>query len=244
MAAFAPEVLTTIGSVPVTNTLVNTIFVDAVIFGGVYAVTKNLKRIPGMFQNAVEYIIETMYNFIYSVANKNTPKIFPFVMSFFLFILIANWSGLIPGITAMGLKEEGEKHLIPLMRNLTSDLNATLAFAIISVVVTHYYSIKTIGIGQYLGRYVSINPINFFVGVLEIVSEFTKVISLSFRLFGNIYAGEVVLLTTSSMFAFLLPVPFMMLEVIVGLVQALVFSLLTMVFMAILMTPHKKGGDH
>ena len=77
-----------------------------------------------------------------------------------------------------------------------------------------------------------------FVGILEIVSEITKIISLSFRLYGNIFAGEVVLVTVSSLFAFLVPIPFMLLEIIVGLVQALVFSILTMVFMSILMTPH------
>ena len=88
------------------------------------------------------------------------------------------------------------------------------------------------------------NPIFLFVGILELVSEVTKVISLSFRLFGNIYAGEVVLHTISSLFAFVAPIPFLLLESIVALVQALVFSMLTMVFMTILITPHSEGGEH
>jgi F-type H+-transporting ATPase subunit a len=99
-------------------------------------------------------------------------------------------------------------------------------------------SITTIGIKDYIGRFISLNPIYLFVGLLEIVSEITKVISLSFRLFGNIFAGEIVLGTVSTIFAFIFPLPFLMLEVIVGLIQALVFGMLTMAFMAILTTPH------
>jgi F-type H+-transporting ATPase subunit a len=99
-------------------------------------------------------------------------------------------------------------------------------------------SVKTIGIKEYLSRYFSLNPLNLFIGFLEIISEITKIISLSFRLFGNIFAGEIVLGTISAIFAILFPLPFLLLEVVVGLVQALVFSMLTMAFMAILMTPH------
>ncbi len=213
---------------------------DTALFSGVYFLNKKLKKIPGIFQNIVEMIFETFYNLVESVAEKNAGKIFPYVMSFFLVILIANWSGLIPGFGTIGIYEEvhGERELIPLFRNATSDLNVTLGLALVSLIATHMLSLQTIGLKSYLSRYFSFNPINLFVGFLEIVSEITKVISLSFRLFGNIFAGEVVLVTISSLFAFLFPIPFILLEMIVGLVQALVFSLLTMVFMAILMTPH------
>ena len=157
-------------------------------------------------------------------------------MSFFLFILIANWTGLIPGLSTIGLYDG--KTLTPFLRPATSDFNVTLGLAIISALATHMLSIKTLGIKQYLGRYFSLNPINLYVGFLELIGEFTKVVSLSFRLFGNIFAGEVVLATVGTLFAFVFPLPFLLLEVIVGLVQALVFSLLTMAFMAILTTPH------
>lgn len=252
MASFAPEVLGFVGPFPVTNTIVNTAFVDAGLFASAYYVSKKFKQIPGIFQNIVELIIETFYEFIESVAHKHTLKIFPYVVSFFLFILLANWSGLIPGVGSIGFYEtiDGKKELVPLMRNLTSDLNATFALALISLVATHMLALQAVGIGAYLSRYFSLNPINLFVGILEIISEITKVISLSFRLFGNIYAGEVVLVTISSLFAFIFPIPFMLLEIIVGLVQALVFALLTMVFMTVLMTPHheeshtEKGVNH
>jgi F-type H+-transporting ATPase subunit a len=118
----------------------------------------------------------------------------------------------------------------------------TLAITFVSIIATHYFSLTTIGLKEYIGRYLSLNPINLFVGILEVIGEFTKIISLSFRLFGNIFAGEVLLATIGSIFAFVLPVPFLLLEVLVGVIQATVFSMLTMVFMSMLMTPHSDGA--
>jgi F-type H+-transporting ATPase subunit a len=240
MTTFAPETIFHIGALPVTNTILDTLLVDIIIIGGVFYLTKKISLIPNnLFQNAVESIVETFYNLTESIAQKATSKIFPYFMSFFLFILFVNWSSLIPGVGTIGIREHGE--LIPLFRGATSDLNMTLGLALISAVATHTLSIKTIGIKDYLSRYFSFNPINLFVGILEIISEITKVVSLSFRLFGNIFAGEVVLATVSSIFAFVFPLPFLLLEIIVGLVQALVFSMLTMVFMAILTTSHNQS---
>ena len=240
MASFAAESIYHIGSFPITNTLLSTFAVDAVIIAAVLWIHKHLNNIPNFFQNITEIVITTFYELTESVAQTRTAKIFPYFMSFFLFILIANWSALLPGVGTIGFFEvvDHKRKLIPLLRGATSDINTTLALALISAVATHMLSIKTIGIREYVGRYFSLNPINLFIGVLEIISEITKVISLSFRLFGNIFAGEIVLLTVSTIFAFLFPLPFLMLEIIVGLVQALVFSMLTMAFMAILTTSH------
>jgi F-type H+-transporting ATPase subunit a len=113
-----------------------------------------------------------------------------------------------------------------------------LALATVSVIATHILSIKITGIKDYLSRYISFNPVNVYVGLLELVAEVMKILSLSFRLFGNIFAGEVALHTVSALFAFLAPLPFLLLESIVSVVQALVFSILTLVFMSILTTPH------
>lgn len=236
MVSFVPESIFHLGILPVTNTLLNTLLVDALLIGGTFFVTKKLTLIPNLFQNIIESIIEAFYNLTASVSPMNALKIFPYFMSFFLFILLSNWSGLIPGVGTIGFFEDHK--LIPLLRSSTTDFNTTLGLALVSAVATHILSIKTIGFKSYLSRYISFNPINLFIGVLEIISEITKVISLSFRLFGNIFAGEVVLFTVSAIFAFLFPLPFLLLEVIVGLVQALVFSMLTMVFMAILTIPH------
>lgn len=251
MASFAPEVIAQVGSFPITNTLLNTFLVDTLLIGSAIYISRHIKSIPGKFQNIFELLVDELYKLTQQVSGKNAAKIFPWFVSFFLFIIIANWSGLIPGVGTIGFYEEtvvhtehgdeAEKHLVPLMRPLTSDLNATLGLALVSLVATHTLAIGAVGFAAYIGRYISLNPVMLYVGLLELVSEFTKVVSLSFRLFGNIYAGEVVLVTISSLFAFLAPIPFMLLEVIVGLVQALVFGMLTMVFMSVLMTAHNES---
>ncbi len=240
MASFTPEIIGHLGFFPITNTLLDTFFVDALLVGGTFAITKNLSLVPQKAQNAAEALLETFYDLTTSVAQNRTARIFPYFMTFFLFILLANWSGLLPGVGTIGFFHGTgkEKEFIPLLRSATSDINTTLALALISAVATHMLSIQITGIKDYISRYLSFNPLNLFIGILEIVGELTKVVSLSFRLFGNVFAGEVVLLTVSGIFAFFFPLPFMLLEVIVGVVQALVFAMLTMAFMAILTTPH------
>lgn len=237
MVPLVAEPIFYIGSFPVTNSILDTLFVDLVLIVLIIAVNRSIKLIPNFFQNAVEFIIKTFYDLTEQIAEERTKKIFPYFMTFFIFILIANWSELIPGFSSVGIKE-GHK-IVPFFRGATSDLNTTLALALVSAVATHVMSIGTIGIKEYLSRYFSLNPINLFVGILEIISEFTKIISLSFRLFGNIFAGAVVLSIISGALAVLAPIPFLLLEIIVGLVQALIFAMLTMVFMSILTTSHK-----
>ena len=237
MFSFQSEVLFHIGSFKITNSLIDTLLIDTVLIIFSVIISKNIKIIPGIFQNSVEMVIQMFYEITESVAQEKAKKIFPYFMSFFIFILLANWSGLLPGVNSIGFFEDGK--FVPILRSATSDLNTTLGLALVSAIATHIMSIKTVGLKDYISRYFSFNPINPFIGFLEIISEITKVISLSFRLFGNIFAGEVVLLTVSSIFAFLFPLPFLFLEVIVGFVQALVFSMLTMSFMAILTTPHR-----
>jgi F-type H+-transporting ATPase subunit a len=236
MVSFAAEPIFKLGFFNVTNAFLDTLLVDSFLIGLIVAMNKKISLVPGKLQNLVEMAVEAFYEITESVANERAAKIFPYLMSFFLFILLANWSGLIPGISAIGLKEGHT--IVPFFRPATSDLNTTLGLAIISLVSTHVMSIRTTGIKDYLGRFISLNPLNLYIGILELVGELTKLVSLSFRLFGNIFAGEMVLGTVSTMFALLFPLPFLMLEVIVGLVQALVFSMLTMAFMAVLTTPH------
>src|SRR3989344_5048219 len=236
MHSFGADVLANLGPFVLTNTFLATLLTDLILVFAVLILFKNIKMIPGFFQNMVETVIETFYSLTESIASKRAAVIFPYFMSFFLFILVANWSSLIPGFGSIGFYEH--EHFVPILRGATSDLNTTLALALISAFATHMLAIKATGIKEYLSRYFSFNPINLFIGVLELISEATKVISLSFRLFGNIFSGEIVLLTTAGIFAFLFPIPFLLLEIIVGLVQALVFGMLTMTFMAVLTTPH------
>lgn len=238
MHSLAAETIFKIGFFPVTNSVLNILIVDAVIIFFALYMSRNMRLVPNKIQTGTEIVVGGLYSFTKSISPMHVDKIFPFFMSFFIFILVANWSGLIPGFTSVGIYG-GDHELIPLIRSGTSDINVTLALAAISVIATHALSINVLGIREYLGRFISLNPINLFVGILELFSEFTKVVSLSFRLFGNILAGEIVLSTVSNIFAFIFPLPFLMLEFIVGIVQALVFSLLTMVFMVILTTSHK-----
>lgn len=241
MIPIKSELITTLFNFPVTNTIIHTLIVDLIIIISIIIINKNLKIIPGFFQSIVESGVESFYSLTESVAGVKAKKIFPYVMTFFIFILISNWTALLPGFGTIGIFHEKNHHveLIPILRATTSDLNTTLALALVSAVATHALSINILGIKEYASRFFSLNPIYLFVGLLEIVSEITKVVSLSFRLFGNIFAGEVVLITISTLFAFVFPIPFIMLEIIVGLVQALVFAMLTMAFMAILTTSHE-----
>lgn len=229
----APEVLTYIGQLPVTNTLLVSWMTVAILLVVSVLATRRVALVPSGLQNVMELVVEGAYTTVSEIAHERTKFIFPIVTTFFLYIIVANWLGLLPGFATITFKE------LPLLRSINSDLNMTLALALVSAVITHGYAVHRLGITSYLGKWFTLSPILLFVGLLELVSEFTKVVSLSFRLFGNIFAGEVVLSTVSSIFAFLVPLPFMGLELIVGFVQAAVFMMLTLVFMVIL---SEKGG--
>lgn len=236
----APEVLGYIGFLPVTNTMIVTWLVMLFLVATSYFSTKKLTAIPAGLQNFFEMVIEYGYDTVEDLAHERAKVFFPYVMSFFIFIIVANWFGLFPGFGTIMLGE------VPLLRSINSDLNTTLALALISAVATHFFAIKYLGIIDYLKKWVSVNPIYLFVGVLELVSEFTKVVSLSFRLFGNIFAGEVVLTTVATISkwtAFFVPLPFYFLEIVVGFVQAAVFMMLTLVFMVLLAQKHS-GEQH
>ena len=245
--SLAPSILFHIGSFPVTNTLITTLVVDVIIIALVIAFRAGLSLYPQKLQNALEMMYEYFYNSTKDVSSKVTI-IYPWVITFFLFIVIANLLGQFPGFEtirfhAAGSGEEG----FPLFRTATSDLNVTLAFATISIFMCHFYSIKCTGIKSYISRFVTFKmfPIFLFVGILEFIGEFTKVISLSCRLFGNLFAGESVMGTISSMSLFgiplpffCVPIPFMMLELMVAVIQAIVFAMLTMTFMSIMTEKH------
>ena len=230
-----------IGSFTVTNTLTNTLLVDAILITLALQMKKRVSLIPSKFQGALELVIEGFYNLTESVALERTMKIFPYVMTFFLFILISNWSGLLPVITSIGFFRGEHHEFIPLFRSASTDLNTTLALAIVSIVATHTMSIRTIGLKHYLGKFFSLKPLDLYAGMLELISECTKFISFSFRLFGNIFVGELIMGLLFSAFAFFLPIPVIMYELFVGAIQATIFALLTMAFMALFTTPH---GEH
>ncbi|OGH16728.1 MAG: ATP synthase F0 subunit A [Candidatus Levybacteria bacterium RIFCSPHIGHO2_02_FULL_40_18] len=239
--SLAPEVVAIVGNFKITNSLLATLLVDIILLTLVIYIRTNLSSIPSKIQLIAEGTIEYFHTLTEQIAGKFANVIFPWFATFFIFIFFSNILGLLPGFGSVGFfhNEKGREVFVPILRAATSDFNTTFGLATVSLVATHFLAIKYNGIINYLKRFFSLNPIFLFVGVLELVSEITKVISLSFRLFGNIYAGEVVIHTISSLFAFVVPIPFLLLESIVALVQAMVFSMLTMVFMSILITPHK-----
>lgn len=191
------------------------------------------------------HLVETICDSLLDVIEKVTHdrakaiRLFPLLMTIFIFILVNNWLGLLPGVGSITVASPHGP--VPLFRPATADLNTTLALAIISVVMTQIYAVRELGVVNHLKKYLSLNPILLFVGALEFVAEVSKMISFSFRLFGNIFAGEVLLTVIAALAPALAPLPFFFLELFVGFVQALVFTMLSLVFLEIATTQH---GEH
>src|SRR5258708_19662334 len=154
MVSLIPEPIFHIGSFSITNTIIDTLFVDLVPLALIIFTSRNLKMIPSLFQNSVESIIKTFYELTEDIAGERTRKIFPFFMSFFIFILVANWSEFIPGFSSFGPRHEG--HIVPIFRSPTTDFNATLAFALFSAVTTPIFSIQIFQIKQLIRTYFSL----------------------------------------------------------------------------------------
>jgi F-type H+-transporting ATPase subunit a len=234
-----PNTLFVAAGFPVTNTVIATLVTDIILIAIAFIIYKASRLKPGSFQNTIEIIVDYFYNMTNEIAGKKADFIYPWVLSFFLFILVSNLMGQLPGLEEAFVvltKTSGEES-VPLFRSAASDLNLTLALALISVGAATYMSIKYTGIKGYIMRFISfkIFPIFLFVGLLEFLNEFTKVISFSFRLFGNIFAGgNVIEAMYHDICPIGAPIPFMGLELMVAVIQALVFAMLTMAFMHIM----------
>lgn len=186
----------------------------------------------------LQTIMEAFYEFVQSIVSHQAGRFFPLVASIFLFVICASWAGLMPGAETIGLVKyvHGTKEYIPLIRGGTADLNITLGLAIFAVFSIQVYGYKALGL-KYFKKFINFsNPINFFVGFLETIGEFAKIMSFAFRLFGNIFAGEVLLAVIAFLLPFVAPLPFIGLEIFVGFIQALVFATLTLVFINIATT--------
>lgn len=274
----------------ISNSIFTSLIVSFLLIGFALIFKSKFKETdkPSSFQNFVEMIVEALYGFVYSITEntKKTLLFFPLIATFFIFIIMNNYIGLLPGVGSI-LAPEAEKEelslapkqvmassvkvveeapvkaevegaaasettevaaenhessaesgdaesvhakLVPLFRAATADLNTTLALAIISVVLTQIFGISHLGL-SYFSKFINFsNPINFFVGILEIVLELAKIVSFAFRLFGNVFAGEVLLAVMTYLVAILVPAPFYALELFVGFIQALVFSMLSLIF--------------
>lgn len=252
-----------VGNFTITNSLIMSwitvaILVTFFVAAGKKA-KKNKSKAPKGVHNFFEIILDQALSMGDSVTGerKKTLKFLPIVLALFLFILTNNWLGLLPGVGTIGFVENAEhgKVFVPLLRGATADLNTTLAIGLFAVVMSHIFGVITVGAWSHFNKFVNlkavaqigkkfrkdpaiimVNPIKIFVGLIEIVGEIAKIASLSLRLFGNIFAGEVLLASMMALIAFILPLPFMFLEIIVGIVQALVFAILTLAFMSIATT--------
>ena len=243
--SIAAEPLFYIGSFAVTNTLVVTLGISLLIIAGSLILKKRISLVPRGFQNVVESVLEALLNLADSVTQdrRQSKKFFPLVATIFIFVILSNWVEVLPGLGTIGLREahEGKEILVPFLRSGSADLNFTLALAIVSVMSAQFLGIAAIGVGKYAGKFF-VSPfhkpyfVGTFVGILEIVSEVAKLISFSFRLFGNIFAGEVLLMVMLFLVPYFVPLPFLFLELFVGFVQALVFSMLTLVFLKMAVT--------
>lgn len=229
--SLAAEKLWTLWGFPISNALLTTWIVMGVLIVFSIFATRKLTMKPGNLQLVAELVVGGLYDFFKGIAGTYVGQFFPLVGSLFIYILLANWIGLLPGVGTVGFWH-GEE-FIPLFRGAMSDLNTTLALAIVSVLAMQYFGFKNLG-HHYSKRYFNFkDPIMFFVGILEIISDLSKVISFAFRLFGNIFAGEVLLAVMAFLMPFIVPLPFLFMELFVGLIQALVFSMLSTAFFTI-----------
>jgi F-type H+-transporting ATPase subunit a len=262
-----PEVIFYIGPLPVTNALLGTWISTIALLLIFYFGTRRRDLIPSGMQNAVEWIIEYLLNLTEGVSGKvKAKKFFPLVAAFFIFILFCNLLDIFPGVDTIGtvnlealrlshlsapttifLLGEYSDKLTPWVRPGTSDLNLTLALALVSVIVTQVLGFMALGPKQQLSKYFNFKAfkhgfqglIEFFVGLIELVTEISRILSFSFRLFGNIFAGSAVLAVFAWLLPFVSDAIFIPLEIFVGFVQALIFALLTLVFLEIGTTSHE-----
>jgi F-type H+-transporting ATPase subunit a len=226
------EAIAHIGTLPITNTLIITWLVMAVLIAFSLIVFFRISKKPDKLQTIAELVIGGLYSFFETINGKKTKSFFPLVATIFLFVLFSNLTEIIPGMNSIFINH------VPILRAPSADLNFTLALALISVLFIQYQGIKSLGI-KYLGKFISFSgPGNFFVGMLELISEVSRVISFSFRLFGNIFAGEVLLTVVAFLIPLFAPLPFLALELFVGFIQALVFSMLTAVFLDVATAKH------
>ncbi|MFZ2500934.1 MAG: F0F1 ATP synthase subunit A [Minisyncoccia bacterium] len=223
-----------IGSVfgfPITNSLIMAWGVMVLLIGGAYIFSRSLSLVPGKMQAGVEWAFEGAIAYMADVLGSEelARRFFPLIATIFLFIAFINELEFFPGVGSIGFVKASE--FLPLLRAPTTDMNFTLALALVAFFTIEITGVAVLGFFKYAGKYVNLtSPIGFAVGLIELVSNVGRLISFSFRLFGNIFAGEVIVLVAGYFLPYVLPAPLMGFEMFIGLVQALVFSMLTLFF--------------
>jgi F-type H+-transporting ATPase subunit a len=241
----AAERVGTFLGLPITNAMLTAWGVSLLLIVTAYFIGRRPKLIPGKFQLAIEWMFEFVIDYMEKMlgSRKLALRYFPLVMSIFLFVFTANELEFLPIIGSIGLREGGA--FIPLFRGATADLNLTLALAIIAFLTIEISGIAMLGFLKYGSKFINIKggAMGIVVGVLELIGNIARLISFSFRLFGNIFAGEVLVAVAAAFLPLLLPVPIILFESFVGLLQAAIFALLTLAFIQLAIAePH--GDEH
>ena len=230
-----------IGHWPITNALLLAVVSLVVLTLVALFIRGGLAAVPGKIQSVFEIFLEEALQLMDTLLGSRhlSEKYLPLVATIFLFVLTSNWLGLLPGIGSIGIHtipggEHGAREaFIPLFRAPAADLNFTIILALVSVLATNILGVAAIGFGRHFSKFFTVaNPILSFAGILEFIAEFVKIVSFSFRLFGNVFAGEVLLIIIVFLVPYIIPLPFLFLEIFVGFVQAVIFAMLTLVFIA------------
>lgn len=253
--AIEAEELFAIGPLSFTNSMVGALLATIVLLLAAWYISRRSSLVPGRLQAAIELPIELLSGIV-STSSSRWRSYVAVILALFLMILVANWIGLLPGVGTIGIThvdEAGHEAMVPIVRPASADLNFTLGLAIIAFVMFVFWGIRAHGglgyLKELLGQPLYMAPLMFPINV---ISELSRLISLSMRLFGNIFAGEVLIatmlaLTTAAVFvlplAFFVPALFLGLELLFGLVQALVFALLAMTYISVAIAEQSGHAD-
>jgi F-type H+-transporting ATPase subunit a len=242
--SLSAEKLGSIGGFPITNAILMSALTFVVLASIAVSMRRKVSLIPGKVQSIFEMIFEMLLELMDSVlgSREKSEKYFPLIMTIFLFVVTSNWLGLLPGVGSLTRKEGSE--VVPFLRSGAADLNFTLAIGIIAVVGINFFGVVALGFRQHAGKFFNFKGINSAIGLLEFLSEFSKIISFSFRLFGNVFAGEVLLTIVAFLVPYVVPLPFLFLEIFVGFIQGFVFAMLSLVFVGIAITGHDEHEEH
>jgi len=259
------------GGFTITNTLIASWISVIVLIGFFFAATRKMKIIPGRLQSFAEIVVEGILGFIESASGKEKARIvFPIVATVFLYVITNAYMALIPIFGTIGIWEHGHHGdtFVAMFRGANTDINVPLSIALVSFVAIEFWGLRAFGFFSYLNTFFNvaqlrdgikdlfkgkIGPalskiafgfINLFIGCLEILSHFIRIISFTFRLFGNMTAGEILLLVVVFLVPLIAPIPFYGLELLVGFLQAMIFAGLTLVFGVIALTPHEHAEEH
>jgi F-type H+-transporting ATPase subunit a len=265
----APEVVFQIGGFKITNTLLTSWLAMAILVVLAVFARRKLVDVPRALslQNIVEAVVEALYAFMQRIVGAHARAFFPVVGTLFFFILTSNWLGLLPGFGSVGLWEEqgGQRIFMPLLKSPTADLNTTIALACCAVISLQVYGVHFRGLAGYTSRFLAVGRLaqflrlvargekpslsllfrgflDLFIGLMELFEDLTKVLSFSFRLFGNVFGAEVLLAVIAFLVPYVISIPFMALEIFGGFIQAFIFAVLTTAFLGAV-TSHSAGVE-